>query len=430
MAGAFCASRAGNAMIRAAEGDLMTALTTALDVGVPPAAVTVGAGERFHALDSLRATAMLLGIVLHAAVSLTPVPIPWPARDVSRSESFIPLAGFIHGFRMQVFFFLAGFFAHLLWRRLGTRAFLRQRALRIGAPFVAGLLVLIPAILLLWTWADSRSGGTFVAMARQQQGQAPSLLSYPTAHLWFLEMLLILYVLAVAVARLGQWRVVADCLPRIDAGFDWLMRQPLKPVMLAVPTFALLWLGPQIPEIDRAGMQLLPSMAAIAYYGLFFTVGWWMHRRLHLVDQMRNWLLPYFGLALAAFVLLGGGMKLSMSPGAAAHWTSIKFTALAAAALYSWCMTFAVTGLFLRFASGHRPWARYMADASYWWYLVHVPIVMAVQIWIADWPVNGWLKLLLILAVAGAVLLPSYHYLVRYTWIGRILNGPRLRPAA
>jgi peptidoglycan/LPS O-acetylase OafA/YrhL len=402
----------------------MTTLTGTLDASVPPVAVTAAAGERLHALDALRATAMLLGIVLHAAVSLTPVPIPWPVRDVSSSEGFIALAGFIHGFRMQVFFFLAGFFAHLLWRRLGTRAFLRQRALRIGVPFVAGLLILIPAILLLWTWADARTGGTFMA----RQGKAVSLLSYPTAHLWFLEMLLILYVLAMGLARLGQWRPVAQALPRIDAAFDWLMHQPFKPLLLAVPTFALLWLGPQIPEIDRAGMQLLPSLAAVAYYGLFFAVGWWTHRRIHLVDQMRNWLLPYFGLALVTFVVLGGSMKASMSPGAAEHWTAIKFMALAAAALYAWCMTFAVTGLFLRVASGHRPWARYMADASYWWYLVHVPVVMAVQIWIADWPVNGLLKLLLILAATSAVLLPSYHYLVRYTWIGRILNGPRVRP--
>jgi glucans biosynthesis protein C len=409
-------------MIHAGEGEPMTTFTAVLDARVPPLGGTAASAERLHALDSLRATAMLLGIVLHAAVSLAPLPIPWPARDVSSGESFVPLLGFIHGFRMQVFFFLAGFFAHLLWRRLGTREFLRQRAMRIGVPFVAGLLVLIPAILLLWIWSDARTGATFIA--RQMQ-HGPSLLAYPTGHLWFLEMLLILYVLAVTVAQLGKRRSVASALSRIDASFDWLMNQPLKPVLLALPTFALLWLGPQIPEIDQAGMRLLPSLAAVAYYGLFFAVGWWLHRRIHLLDRMRNWLLPYFGLALVTFVLLGGSMKAALSPGGAEHWTAIKVTALAAAALYAWSMTFAVTGLFLRFAAARRPWVRYMADASYWWYLLHVPIVMAAQIWIADWPLNGWLKLLMILAVTASLLLPSYHFLVRYTWIGRILNGPR-----
>ena len=401
----------------------MATATTTLEAMPPAAAETASAGERLHALDSLRATAMLLGIVLHAAASLALVPFPWPIRDVSANAGFDALLGFIHGFRMQVFFFLAGFFAHLVWRRLGTRGFLRQRGQRIGIPLVAGMLILIPVMGLLWRWGDSLSGSTFSA----EQERNLSLLSYPTAHLWFLEMLLILYLLAMALARLWNVPRALNLLPRIDAGFDWLMRQRLKPLMLAVPTAALLWLGPRIPELDEAGMRLIPRVQAMAYYGLFFAVGWWLHRRSHLVDVLRGWLVPYFLVALVAFFVLGGSLQAAAMPGAARHWTAIKLTAVTAMALYAWCMTFAVTGLFLQFASGHRPWVRYLADASYWWYLLHLPIVMALQIWIHDWHLNGMLKLLLMLAVTSAILWPSYHWLVRYTWVGRLLNGPRSR---
>ena len=403
----------------------MTSLTVALEGAAPSASASAiaPAGERLHALDSLRATAMLLGIVLHAAASLTLFPLPWPVHDVSRNAGFDALLGFIHGFRMQVFFLLAGFFGHLVWRRLGTRGFLLQRGQRIGIPLVAGLVVLIPIILLLWKWADLRTGSTFM----QQQERNATLLTYPTAHLWFLEVLLILYLLAMALAQLARWPQVASRLPRIDASFDWLMRQPLKPILLMVPTLALLWGGPRIPEIDDPGIRLLPAAGAVAYYGMFFAVGWWLHRRSHLVDVMRNWLPAYFATALVAFIALGASLRLAASPAAAHNWTAIKLTALMAVALYAWCMTFAMTGLFLRIANGHRPWMRYLADASYWWYLWHLPIVMMLQIWIADWPLNGWLKLLLILALTMAILLPSYHVLVRYTWIGRILNGPRER---
>jgi glucans biosynthesis protein C len=221
----------------------------------------------------------------------------------------------------------------------------------------------------LWTWADSRTGSTLMA----RQGRNLTLLSYPTAHLWFLEMLLILYVLAVALARLGSWPLIASRLPRMDAAFDWLMRQPLKPLLLAMPTIALLWQGPQLSEIDNAGMRLFPAVAAVAYYGLFFAVGWWLHRRIHMVDAMRNWLVPYFGVALAAFLVLGGSLNAAYSPGARPNWTAIKFTALMAGAVFAWAMTFALTGLFLRIASVHRLWVRYLADASYWWYLWHLP---------------------------------------------------------
>ena len=50
------------------------------------------------------------------------------------------------------------------------------------------------------------------------------------------------------------------------------------------------------------------------------------------------------------------------------------------------------------------------------------------QVLVAQWPVNGWLKFAFIMAVNIVVLLASYHTCVRYTWIGRLLNGPRERP--
>ena len=105
--------------------------------------------ERVHALDNLRAVAMLLGIVLHAALSFMTLPIPWVARDVSRGLGFDVMVGVIHGFRMQLFFFLAGYFAHLLWQRLGSKAFLQQRWKRIGLPFLLGMITLMPLIVLL-----------------------------------------------------------------------------------------------------------------------------------------------------------------------------------------------------------------------------------------------------------------------------------------
>jgi glucans biosynthesis protein C len=402
----------------------MTSVTTALEPPADPVPSVTTAGERLHALDSLRAVAMLLGIVLHAGISLTVLPIAWPIRDVSHSDGIMLMLGFIHGFRMQIFMLLAGFFGHLVWQRLGTQGFLRQRRERIGLPFLFGMIVIIPMLMFTWKWAESRTGSTFIA----DQEKHMTLMMYPTAHLWFLEMLLILYLIAMALAPLARRPSMERALPRIDAAFDWLIRNPIKPLLLAVPTAALLWMGPQVPEIDFAGQRLLPGLQAVGYYGLFFGVGWWMHRRIHLLDAIRQWLVPYFIVALAAFVVVGGSLHALESNRAAANVTTLKAIALLAAALFSWTMTFAVTGLFLRVANGHRPWVRYLADASYWWYLWHLPIIFIVQVWIADWPLNAWLKLLLILAVNAAILLPSYHAMVRYTWVGRILNGPRERP--
>jgi glucans biosynthesis protein C len=81
--------------------------------------------RRYHALDALRAAMMLLGLVLHAAISYieTPMPSLWPYSDPQRSLAFDLTVFFIHVFRMPVFFVVAGFFAAFVYHRDGAARF-------------------------------------------------------------------------------------------------------------------------------------------------------------------------------------------------------------------------------------------------------------------------------------------------------------------
>jgi peptidoglycan/LPS O-acetylase OafA/YrhL len=149
-----------------------------------------------------------------------------------------------------------------------------------------------------------------------------------------------------------------------------------------------------------------------------------MHRRLRLLGELPRYLKTYSVLALLAFFAWGTGLEIRAVLGDSTS-AYVKLFSLFGASLYAWSMTFAVTGLFLRFASGHHPWMRYLADASYWVYLWHLPIVFWLQLEVIKLPLGSWLKLLLILGTTLAALLPTYHWFVRYTWVGRILNGQR-----
>ncbi|HEX3139616.1 MAG TPA: acyltransferase family protein, partial [Rhizobacter sp.] len=101
------------------------------------------APDRLHGLDAVRAAALLLGICLHAALSFLPGldPAAWPINDLQKSPLLGLLTFVIHVFRMSVFFLVAGLLAHLLYHRVGLRAFCRNRALRILVPLVVGWVV-------------------------------------------------------------------------------------------------------------------------------------------------------------------------------------------------------------------------------------------------------------------------------------------------
>ncbi|NBR85099.1 MAG: hypothetical protein EB141_05200 [Verrucomicrobia bacterium] len=379
--------------------------------------------ERLHALDNLRGVAMTLGISLHAAISLMTVQFPWAARDVSAHWSFDLLCIVIHGFRMQLFFFLAGFFARLLHQRLGSVGFLKQRAVRIGVPFLAGMVLLLPLIGLVWWWGNQSEAKAQLLPAA---GPAPGISAIPTAHLWFLEYLLILYVIAALGVCFSRW-LPAGLWPRVDEAFDRLMQSPLRALALVPPIVWCLWNGPAIGEVENAGFSIVPSLQALGLYGCFFTVGWWLHRRRDSLSELTQYLKSGFALAGVALVI-HLGVLVSAPNSAQSNYLTLKLLGLTCAALYATQMTFTVTGFFLRFASQHQPRARYLADASYWCYLMHLPLVAALQVLVAQWPVNGWLKFIGINAVTLAILLATYQTLVRYTWIGRILNGSRHRP--
>jgi peptidoglycan/LPS O-acetylase OafA/YrhL len=121
------------------------------------------ADPRRHDLDALRAFAMLLGIVLHAALSF--MDIPWPVRDESRAPEFAFVVSAIHGFRMPLFFLLSGFFTAMLWRKRGLGGLLKQRAMRIALPLALGCVTIVPVmwVIVIWvpmTAANDRAADT------------------------------------------------------------------------------------------------------------------------------------------------------------------------------------------------------------------------------------------------------------------------------
>ena len=92
-------------------------------------------------------------------------------------------------------------------------------------------------------------------------------------------------------------------------------------------------------------------------------------------------------------------------------------------------MSFAFMGLFRTFFARESSAIRYLSDSSYWLYLAHVPLVIGLQ-WLGrDWPIFSAIKFALIGLVISGILLLSYQTLVRYTWVGKLLNGPRVRPS-
>jgi hypothetical protein len=61
-------------------------------------------------------------------------------------------------------------------------------------------------------------------------------------------------------------------------------------------------------------------------------------------------------------------------------------------------------------------------------YLAHLPLVLAAQLLVRDWPLPPAPKFLIVCSSVFIILLATYHLLVRYSWIGALLNSRKSRP--
>ena len=360
---------------------------------------------------------MMLGIYLHAAISFMVTTLPWIPKDPRNHILFDLTVGIIHGFRMQLFFVLAGFFANLVFRRIGLGAFLRRRALRIGVPFVIGMITIIPLTLAAWMWGASVSDHGSENNFDESLG---SILDFPSGHLWFLQYLLVFYLISALSIRLpmqgfSNWSASV---------IDRLMKSRWKPIPLMLLSTPFLLTGPQIGEPEAPGMSLRMTINAIGYYGTFFWFGWMLFRCRDALDWLTRFPVSCATLAVFGFIGYVGAIELEMKT-TAANPALIRLFGNMSAGIYTWSTIFLVTGLVLRCFSRPTRWGSYWADASYWFYVVHLPVVVALQIVVHHWNLNPFAKCAFVCMVTIAFLWTTYHWCVRYTFIGAILNGRR-----
>jgi glucans biosynthesis protein C len=88
-------------------------------------------------------------------------------------------------------------------------------------------------------------------------------------------------------------------------------------------------------------------------------------------------------------------------------------------------LSLALMGLGVRFLANASPVVRYLSDASYWMYIAHLPVVMAMQTLLMPLDLHWSIKLVTVNVATCAVLLLAYRYGVRSSWIGLMLNGRR-----
>jgi len=353
----------------------------------------------------------------------------WPADDPSSSAVFDLSFWFIHLFRMQVFFVMAGFFACMLYGRYGTRRFAAHRLKRIGLPLVIAMGTIIP----IWMSVFAR-GHRLIAQGAEQATTPPAgdtsmtlldILNFILQpwHLWFLQQLLVMCAIAVVWLWLGKLAPpIAWINASVTNGWCWCVRKGLAAPVFAILAFPLLFLQ-NGSGVDTQS-TFWPAMHIVAYYTVFFAGGWMLYRQRELLPSLARFYIPLLIIAFALGVWMVARLGDATIIGANANiWTR----AISASSTGAFVVGF--TGLFLHLFRKPSKAMRYISDSTYWMYLIHLPLVVWLNQLLMPVELNAYAKFSIVMLVSGVIMLGTYQLFVRYTWIGVLLNGPRLREA-
>lgn len=371
--------------------------------------------SRIHYMDNLRALAMLAGVVFHAALAYSPLIRPyWPPADAAGSAAVDMAAWWLHAFRMPLFFVVAGFFSALLVQRRGLAGLFRTRLVRVLLPLLAGVPLVVLGMYRLTVYAATtvQHPSPVLAWLRDYaatQGSVPLMPSL--AHLWFLAYLMLFTLLVWVVAAIEPQRAYAR-IRALPVSWPTVLVAPL----LLAPALAMTTNPWPAPE------ALLPQLWAVAYFGAYFALGYHLYLQPALIDGLRR-----FG----PLLLVGALVAYAASPWVLgtprpvpAGWATRGLDAVLQACAGLW-MTLCCLIAGRAWLDTSNRVMRWFADAAYWVYLVHLPVLFAIQYRLLDvalpWPAKFALATTLTLAVS----LASYQLLVRHTVLGRWLNGRR-----
>jgi len=383
---------------------------------------------RYHYLDNIRAIAMFLGILFHAALAYSPLAQNfWFTAGRENSMSIDIVILFTHIFRMPVFFLVSGFFAIMLIQKRGVSSFLKNRSMRILLPFIIFFPLLGAAIFIAIGWAienvENLSPMLQFIKTMQDNPDAP-LPPLSTLHLWFLFNLFLFVVTTALLYKVNffQSKIVQSI---FSAKF----------ILFVLPLLMIPAMFNQ-PAPLPAAEKLYPEWWSFGFYGLFFMLGGFIFLKQGLLDELepyKNMLLVVSILAYVVFYYLLPNiasleeiMKIAINgfkPTASHIYVAICESYIA---VY---MTLYCLLLGKKYLNKQNDFLKLISDSSYWVYLIHIPVLLIIQFVLTDIEMNMWLKFLISLFSTLLIAILSYLLLVRNTPIGWLLNGRKNKRA-
>ena len=303
--------------------------------------------KRLNYIDNLRWLTVSILIIYHAAIAYN----TWDEANYIFFEPVKPIAAvvsFTSPWFMPVMFLLAGVSARFSLQKRGYRTFIKERFLRLGIPFIFGLVVINPILSYVADVTHNGYSGGYFVHYKTYFTRFTDLTGYDggftLGHFWFLGVLIVISLISCVMIRL-----VGDIDGKGKKAF----------AVAAVLTLAAIALF----DVDIMGKK-------VPTYLCVYLLGYCFFSRRSFMQRIKRCKIPLALLALAAnaantvvFIFIGGHAALNNICNYASFMFAVPALVLLAHDHFDFSDRF----------------TRLNSRISYVFYILHFPIVILCQ---------------------------------------------------
>jgi phenylacetate-CoA ligase len=399
-----------------------------------------GPAPRRYELDWLR-TLVVLGIIPYHALVIFGASSAVYIKSVQASPALALIGGFVLTWGIPSIFLMAGAATRLALAHRGPGAYVRERLSRLLVPMLLVALVFSPLqayfILLSNPSLVSMSPvpiqnpeqlsnfGTFYGtylgiLVTTVRAYSPSIGTLALAHVWFIPRLLVVSLLTsllvLVMRRYGQ---------RLLVRMTTLDQHPLVILfgggLATALVFALLrpgWLE------GLTAHWLFTDVWSDFFLDLFlFLCGYLIYSYRRLREAVGVLWIFTLAVGIVCWAAVAGVTIAGKAPSASFALPSLVYAL--GLALSAWLISLGLLGAAMRYLTFTTPEQRYLSDAAFPVYLLHMSVLTISAYYLLKLPLPWYLQLLLIIAVTVVVAFGLFDLVVRRTPVTRFLFGVR-----
>ncbi|MBT4792502.1 MAG: acyltransferase family protein [Halobacteriovoraceae bacterium] len=235
---------------------------------------------------------------------------------------------------------------------------------------------------------------------------------YPVnfAHLWFLLYLTIFNIFTFFFMKFERPKLINSILTRSHLFGAVIL------TTLSLCTMSGTW-------TDKP-FTLWPKVSLLFYYGIFYFYGWLLFESRDILDlhsqHKRKWKI----LSICGLIIIGTRVYYQVNLLSIFNVSPIILHAWMA--IGTWLIIIGAVIYAESIVKKSSLVVNYLVKASYFLYLSHLPVVVAVQLFLYDVDMNWFMKFLTANIVTLILIIPLYHYLIRDKVVDHFLKGKKL----